>query len=199
MFEKLNLALFYAIHGSQQPAWRIVLGELMAEWLIMLVPLTLVLLWMSGRDSWRLAALRALLATVAALVLNWVLGHLWFHPRPFMLGLAENVLNHAPDSSFPSDHATIMFTVALVLLRDRAVRPFGVLIGIAALATAWGRVYLGVHWPLDMAGAAAMAALMTGAAGTAAARALGALLLGWLLPPYRRVLAAPIRRGWIRP
>jgi undecaprenyl-diphosphatase len=198
MLEHINIVLFQAIHGAQ-PGWRTLLGELAAEWLIMLVPLALVLLWMSGRDRLRMRALQAGLASVAALGANFILGHLWFHPRPFMAGLAENVLHHAPDSSFPSDHGTIMFTVALVLLADSSTRRAGAVVGVAALATAWARVYLGVHWPLDMVGAALMAALMARLVSTVRAGEGCAALLALLLPQWRRILATPIRRGWIRP
>jgi undecaprenyl-diphosphatase len=200
MMESFNKSLFLAIHGTSSLShWQVLVGTVCADWLIMLVPLMLVLMWLSGAGPLRGTALRALLAVGIALALNGVLGHLWFHPRPFMLGLADNVLHHDPDSSFPSDHGTIMFTIAFVLLRETASRLLGWTMLVAAGATAWARVYLGVHWPLDMFGAALMAAFVTLLTSTAALRTLCQFILSLAEPTYRRVCAAPIRRGWLRP
>jgi undecaprenyl-diphosphatase len=136
-----------------------------------------------------------------ALAVNFACGLLWFHPRPFMAGVGHTFLKHAPDSSFPSDHATIMFTVALVLAASSApgARRLGSLMFPVALVVAWSRVYLGVHYPMDMAGALAVALVVTLLAGSSFAAACSAALLHLVENLYRRLLAAPIARGWLRP
>jgi undecaprenyl-diphosphatase len=60
-------------------------------------------------------------------------------------------LHHAPDDSFPSDHGTVIFTFALAFLFWHRLWS-GALLMVVAAAIAWSRVYLGVHWPLDMVG-----------------------------------------------
>ncbi|TFW31106.1 phosphatase PAP2 family protein [Massilia horti] len=202
MFEHLNLVLFSVINAPAGLAgWRLSGAVFAAEWLILLVPVVLVQLWIVGGARQRQAAVRAGLAAGVALAINAVIGLLWFHPRPFMAGIGNTFLHHAPDSSFPSDHGTIMFTVALVLLTSTPplARRWGAVLLPAALAVAWSRVFLGVHYPMDMFGALlvslAVVLLFNGR--------VGAALCGWLLPPmetvYRRVLATPIARGWLRP
>ena len=78
-------------------------------------------------------------------------------PRPFLLGLGHTLIDHRPSASFPSNHATVFFiwatTLALCGL-GRLALTFGGL----GLLVAWSRVYLGVHFPADMAGAAVVAA-----------------------------------------
>ncbi|EOG4239629.1 phosphatase PAP2 family protein [Salmonella enterica subsp. enterica serovar Newport] len=83
---------------------------------------------------------------------------LWFHPRPFMVPLGHTWIYHAPETSFPSDHATLFFSAGLSLLLSGA-RVSGGLILLLSLFVAWSRVFLGVHFPLDMAGAALVAVL----------------------------------------
>jgi undecaprenyl-diphosphatase len=202
MFEHLNLYLFSIFNAHAGLAgWRLSTSVVAAEWLILLVPVVLMLLWLSGIPAERQAAVRAGGAVGVALAVNFACGLLWFHPRPFMAGVGHTFLKHAPDSSFPSDHATIMFTVALVLAASSApgARRLGSLMFPVALVVAWSRVYLGVHYPMDMAGALAVALVVTLLAGSSFAAACSAALLHLVENLYRRLLAAPIARGWLRP
>jgi membrane-associated phospholipid phosphatase len=47
------------------------------------------------------------------LAINQAIGLVWQHPRPFMAGIGHAWISHATDSSFPSDHTTVSFGVAL--------------------------------------------------------------------------------------
>ena len=71
-----------------------------------------------------------------------------------------------------------------------------VLMGVA-VAIAWSRVYLGVHWPLDMVGG-----FLVGLMGCVSAAILwslfGPALYRGLSQAYRVLFALPIRKGWIR-
>lgn len=202
MLDHLNLLWFSMINADVGlHGWRLEVGVLAAKWLILLVPIGLAGLWVNGRTSQREAAIKALAATICALAVNAVIGLLWYHARPFAIGAGHAYLPHAPDSSFPSDHGTIMFTVALVLAcsRDPAARRFGTAMLPLAVVVAWARVFLGVHWPMDMLGAVAMSLGMLLLFQTRAATRLCDALTAHLASLYRRLLATPIARGWLRP
>jgi undecaprenyl-diphosphatase len=118
--EAFNQALFLDINGSAAaPHWVIGLALVCAKYLTVLAPLLLAALWLTGRDWLRELALRACLVALLALLANFVIGLVWPHPRPFVMGLGHQFLPHAPDPSFPSDHVTAFAAVALTLLAGR--------------------------------------------------------------------------------
>jgi len=130
-----------------------------AEWAIFIGPAMLVLLWVLGDDDDKRAAVGACLSAVLALTLAGLISSLYLHPRPFMDGLARNYLHHAPDSSFPSDHATLLFALGFSFLATPPAlwRSMWILPVSLACAVGWARVYLGAHYPLDIVGAAFLA------------------------------------------
>lgn len=82
-------------------------------------------------------------------------------PRPFMVGLSPLHLPHGARPGLPSTHASVMFTLAFLLLMRPPLRTAGwLLAGLAAL-TSWSRIYLGLHFPQDIAAGMLLAALVT--------------------------------------
>lgn len=150
--EELNRSLFLAINASAEASLPMrELAVFLAQWLVLSVPLLLLVLWVFGGRRQRMIVLIATLSIVFALACNLLIRDLWFHPRPFMLGLGQNFLAHAPGASFPSDHASGMFAMAFALILVSLYRTGLVMLALALLVS-WARVYLGVHFPFDILG-----------------------------------------------
>ena len=179
MLENLNLSLFSLINATPDSApWMISLAIFIAKDLITVVPLLAAVLWL-----WGLTAQRQLVIKIAI-------------DRPFVENIGYNFLHHAADDSFPSDHGTVIFTFALAFLCWHRLWS-GSLLMVLAVVIAWSRVYLGVHWPLDMLGG-----LLAGMIGCLSAQiiwqAMGHKLYQRLQSWYRFCFALPIRKGWVR-
>ncbi|VVE69375.1 undecaprenyl-diphosphatase [Pandoraea captiosa] len=198
--DSLNRALFLAINASPNVSeGELALAVFLAKYLIVLLPVGLVTLWLAGgRD--REGGVHGLLGIALVLLINFVIGLAWFEPRPFVVGLGTNLLPHAPTSAFPSNHGAIMFTAAFVLMGTAARTPrlLGKLLLICALPVCWARIYLGVHWPIDMFGALIVSIVTALIMRTASARETSRIVAAILEGIYRRLMAWPIARGWLR-
>ncbi|MGF6595550.1 undecaprenyl-diphosphatase [Paraburkholderia sp. GAS448] len=196
--EAFNRALFLTINGTTStPVWLIDVAVLIGNDLIYLIPLLLTGMWLSGDEKQRSAAVRACLVALLALGINQLIGIIWPHPRPSMIGLGHTFLSHSADSSFPSDHGTVFASVALTLLFEGLLWTGGSTLLIGA-AVAWARVFLGVHFPLDMLGAV-LVAYIACALITPLWRLGGAPVTRFVIVVYRKLLAWPIGFGWLRP
>src|ERR1035437_6795681 len=155
--EALNRAFFLSVNaGPGTAAWLISGTIFIADNLIYLIPTLLLILWLLGDERKRNLALRSCLAAMLGVGANQIIGLFWQHPRPFMIELGQTWIQHAADSSFPSDHVTVLASVGITLFFAREIGLAAVIL-VVALCVAWSRVFLGVHFPMDMIGAVGVA------------------------------------------
>jgi undecaprenyl-diphosphatase len=96
---------------------------------------------------------------VVADVLSLILRQLTDRPRPFLVHPLPRPLVHPPSTgSFPSGHSTTAFACATVIAW--AAPRLAVPVFVLAALVAWSRVYVGVHYPLDVIGGAALGVLV---------------------------------------
>lgn len=171
-----------------------------AQDLIFLVPLLFLALWIgilrwpahrkaavsgstvaTATDRARMLGQQMVLLTVVAVVgalaLNLVLAHLIHEPRPFISHPSQvhDLVPHAADNAFPSDHETVASALAAMLLlyAGQLLAPVKGLMGGIGAAPRWllilavplallglgmalliglARIYVGVHYPFDILG-----------------------------------------------
>lgn len=195
--EALNQAIFLQVNASADTAaWAIDLGIVIGNGLIFTIPLLLLGIWLWGDNDKRSAALKSCAVAFIALGLNQLIGLFWQHPRPFVIGLGHTFIAHVPDSSFPSDHATVFASIAFSLLFS-GLSLLGAITLLGGCAVAWARIFLGVHFPLDMV-AAVMVSVVTYAIVNLAWTKIGDGITYYIVSLYRKIFAWPISSGWIK-
>ena len=172
------------------------------SWAIFVLAGAAVVLWFVARPGGslrpKLATASAAAAAVLALAVNMVLGSAWYHDRPFVTHPRQTLLlvHHGADNGFPSDHASVAFAIAF------AVLVFYRLLGLAFVALAMliavDRIFVGVHYPSDVAASALI--------GLGSALVVAVLLRRWVEWVVRRlsrvtdpVVAAATRRSAAAP
>jgi undecaprenyl-diphosphatase len=172
----LNHQLFLLINAEPgESPLLIELGRLVAAYVVALVPILLVLLWIRGNPDSRGGLVATAIATVLALGANQIVGQFWYEPRPFMIGLGRTLMAHVPENSFPSDHTTFMLTVGIGLIATGGAPRWGRIVTVAGVLVAWARIYLGLHFPLDMIASALIAGIFSA-------------LSVWLVAPAQRFI-----------
>jgi undecaprenyl-diphosphatase len=157
--QALNIRLFEWMGGGNTPNGALLwlASQLAGGTVWVIVALLAVAAWRCPPER-RYIVAACLLSAAAAWLAHAIAAQL-NHPRPFMMGLSPSWLPHGTRGSLPSTHASVMFTLALCFLWRPSLRNFGWCLAGLALLTGWARVYVGFHFPSDIA-----AGLLLGAA-----------------------------------
>ena len=127
----------------------------LAEYLVLLVPLSLMVLWFRG-DEAKIDALFVFVTAVLGILLSYLAGLLYAHENPS--AVYETLVAHEPENAFPSQHTVAMLATAFGFLwRERD--QYGYLLLGTGLVTGFARVYIGEHWPIDILGSVIVAGL----------------------------------------
>ena len=87
-------------------------------------------------------------AILSRFVVAEVIRFFYDRPRPFKVFDITPLIAHSAGASFPSGHAAFYFALALpIFLIDRKWGWYAI---VAAVLIGMARVFVGVHWPLDI-------------------------------------------------
>ena len=151
LFHLLNGAWTVPIFDRVMPAlsW---MGNLGLVWIVLLGAMAVF-----GKKTVRRIALAGLAALAIGFVFSEIIKVITMRPRPFLVLPDVRLLIPAPSSfAFPSGHTTSAFAAAsgvILAARDLLKRvplwAWGMLVLAAAIS--YSRIYVGVHWPTDVA------------------------------------------------
>jgi len=127
-------------------------------WAVPLFVVATFSLWILDRpgraNRWKVACLSGLVSAGLGLAVGQVVSHVWVRERPFDAHPLQTVLlvPGSSEPSFPSDHAIAAFAIAFsVLLVGRRL---GLVFVLAAVTIGMSRIFVGVHYPGDVAAGA---------------------------------------------
>ncbi len=135
------------------------LAIFLAEYLIYFSVLVIPYLLLKGKTH---DLLRIAVSVIVAFTVSELIKYATAVPRPFVAGEFEPLISLSPRDfygSFPSGHATFMGALAMALFfRDKAA---GAVAFTAGLLVGWGRVLVGIHYPLDIAAGLVLGAVVS--------------------------------------
>lgn len=152
-----NVNLFYTINeGMKNSVFNFIMPLLTNFGSLIAWILVCVLIFIFGGQYSKKVAIIGLLALFLSSAVVLVLKYIVAEPRPFAVLNNVHLLAMESDYSFPSGHAASSFAAAValgkkykVIIMDRSYKliyPLLVFAGIIGLS----RVYIGVHYPLDV-------------------------------------------------
>lgn len=194
---ELDHELFLLINSASEANSIIsFIAYLIAKYIIFAVPMGLAALWIAGSGATRRLALTLFVALIVSVLLSFAIGLIFPLQRPFLIPLGHNLMEHRPSPSFPSNHALVIFSCAWTLF-FMTHRWQAAIVATVGLFVAWSRIYLGVHWPFDMMGAAIVAGIAALVAVTMN-RSFGSDVLVVASRYYEPLIERPVMRGWER-
>jgi len=179
----LNLSLFQLIYGLSHRIFLLDdLGIFCAQYLpylLVLIFFILVFYEKGWRRKWYIFSEAAIAVILSRGFLTETIRFFYNHPRPFdVLGFAPLISESG--SSFPSAHAALFFALAMVVFYRN--RKWGIWFLIWAFVNGIARIYVGVHWPLDILGGAVIGII-------------SAIFIHWLLRDSREKLYREAEKG----
>ncbi|MGQ9372850.1 phosphatase PAP2 family protein [Acinetobacter tandoii] len=194
---ELNLTLFSFINASPDASnLKINFAIFIANDLLYCMIALFAWFWLRGDYQIKKQILKAFIFTSIALFISQCISHIYYHPRPFVMDVGRTLIYHSPNGSFPSDHMLIFSSIAFSYFFS-TYRKLGIFLIMLAWLVAWSRIYLGVHFPLDMLGAFVLAFALN-LFGLTLWNRYKEKLMEWVLTLHFYVFRPLIQKGYIK-
>lgn len=195
--ESLNFQVFQYINAPADVSIAMShLAIFIANDTLYLLMLFLISAWFLGSYQSKALALKAVITTALALGIGYLISLGYPHSRPFVMGMGHTLIHHAPTASFPSNHMLIFSSIAFSYLFAQRFK-LSLSLLVMAFLVAWSRIYVGVHFPLDMLGAFCVA-LFTNILMQLIWQRYATIIMRWALKIYQSIFGILLHKGWVK-
>lgn len=147
----LNKGLFFQIFDLSKHNFMLdTLMVFFADYLIFICFFLVVFSWFKKDINNKKGLLLSILSLMVGFLIIKSIVFIYFEPRPFITYPIVPLINHAADDSFPSDHTSILaiLTFSFLFYKTRLSK----FLLLSTILTGFSRIYVGVHYPLDILG-----------------------------------------------
>lgn len=144
-----NQNLFFQIYhmSGQNP----VIDNLMifgADYLILIILLVSLALTFRKNVKYKKALLLTVLSIGLVFIILKIFSQTLYEPRPFKTFPIKPLISFVPEASFPSTHLIVLsvMTISYAYYRSR----FTILLLASLIWTGFARIFVGVHYPMDI-------------------------------------------------
>lgn len=150
-FSQLNIDAFRVINDlGKQYSFLNSTMIFLAEYMVYFLGLIIIVQWFTGSRKNRMMVIQAMVAFVTAEIIGKIAGEFYSNYQPFaVLPDVNKLVNHVVDNSFPSDHTILFFSICFSFWLVR--KKTGWLWLVLAFCVAISRIWVGVHYPFDVA------------------------------------------------
>lgn len=152
----MDYALFKIINNLAGRWWLLdFFGIFFAKYLIFVMAFaaaSLLLIWKdeAQKKIHQEVVLKSFAAMSFGYILKIIIQLIYARPRPFVSHEVFKLIDKSADASFPSGHTVLAFAVAFSIYFYN--KKLGTIFLTAAALVSLGRIYVGVHYPLDIFG-----------------------------------------------
>ncbi|WP_322922388.1 undecaprenyl-diphosphatase [Paenibacillus campi] len=156
-----ELLFLWINSGAERLAFLNPLMVFLSKYAVVFFMIGALVYWFTRARADRRMISEALVSVIIGFTVSWLLGEMIYRDRPFVTlhGQAIQLISHAANASFPSDHALGSFIIAMTIWQFR--RRAGWLWLLLAFAIAFSRVWTGVHYPGDVLAGALIGILVS--------------------------------------
>ncbi len=108
----------------------------------------LIFLAIGFRKYWKVIVQSLISAILARFIIVSFIRFIWYRPRPFIDNAVNLLVEHPDKASFPSGHAAFYFALSTIIFLYN--KKIGILFYIGSFIIVISRVFIGIHWPLDI-------------------------------------------------
>ncbi|MBN1526725.1 MAG: phosphatase PAP2 family protein [Candidatus Omnitrophica bacterium] len=145
-----DVRLFYLLNsGFINPFFDLIMPFVSALATGEFLALVGMVLFVSRKKEYKTAGLLLLAGLTLSYNIVFILKYLIARPRPYMFLAGVHLLAESDGPSLPSAH-TVMAFMAATVIAPAVKRYVAVIVFILAAIAGFSRIYLGVHFPLDV-------------------------------------------------